>query len=57
MSFRLQSALLRASFWLKFGGRLPPNPALPAFLNTLLTAADIGKPLSRPRRRVAATLY
>ena len=34
MSFRLQSALLRASFRLKFGGRLPPNPALPAFLNT-----------------------
>ncbi len=31
MSFRLLPALFRAVFRLNIGGRLPPNPTLPAF--------------------------
>jgi hypothetical protein len=39
MTFRLQSPLTRGSFRLKLGGRSPPNPALPAFLNNLHQSA------------------
>ncbi len=38
MSFRLLPALFRAVFRLNIGGRLPPNPTLPAFFITLLGA-------------------